>query len=221
MTIPEYRQHRFTPPPGSTVIVLVRHGASAPARADQPFPLVNGHGDPELAPEGVAQAKLVCDRLADSEPLDAIYVTPLRRTSQTAAQLAAHTGLTPVVVDDLVEVHLGEWEGGLYRQRVAEGHPLALQMRAEQRWDVVPGAESTEHLRTRVRRGISQIAADHPGQRVAVFTHGGVIGQILAEATASRPFAFIRADNCSISMLAVTEAGWIVLGYNDTSHLYN
>ena len=97
MTIPEYRQHRFTPPPGSTVIVLVRHGASGPARADRPFPLVNGHGDPELAPEGVAQAKLVCDRLADSEPLDAIYVTPLRRTSQTAAQLAAHTGLTPVV----------------------------------------------------------------------------------------------------------------------------
>ena len=72
-----------------------------------------------------------------------------------------------------------------------------------------------------MRRGINQIAADHPGQRVAVFTHGGVIGQILAEATESRPFAFIRADNCSISLLAVTEAGWIVLGYNDTSHLYS
>ncbi|HEX5404340.1 MAG TPA: histidine phosphatase family protein [Pseudonocardiaceae bacterium] len=219
MTIPEYRQHRYTPPAGSTTIVLVRHGASAPARADQPFPLVNGHGDPELAPEGVAQAKLVCDRLAAGPEVEAIYVTPLRRTSQTAAQFAAHTGLTPVVVDDLVEVHLGEWEAGLYRQRVAEGHPLAVRMNAEQRWDVIPGAESTEHLRTRVRRGINQIAAAHPGGRVAVFTHGGVIGQIIADATASRPFAFMRSDNCAISMLAVTEAGWVVMGFNDTSHL--
>lgn len=214
----EYRQARFQPPPGATEVVLVRHGESAPARPGQQFPLVDGHGDPELAPDGLIQAERVADRLA-GEQIDAIYVTTLRRTAQTAAPLAARIGLTPTVNSDLREVFLGEWEGGLFRQRVAENHPIAVRMREEQRWDVIPGAESTADLGARVRRGIEQVAAAHPDQRVAVFTHGGVIGQILADATGSRPFAFIGADNGSVSRLVITGGWWLVRGYNDTSHL--
>jgi probable phosphoglycerate mutase len=214
----EYRQPRFTPPPGATVLFLVRHGESAPARADRPFPLVLGRGDPELAPDGVQQAKQVGARLAAGR-VDAIYVTPLRRTAQTAAPLAASTGLTPVVTEDLIEVGLGDWEGGLFRQRVAQNHPIAVRMRDEERWDAIPGAESAESLATRVRRGVTQIANAHPDQRVVVVTHGGVIGQIMAEAARSRPFAFIGADNGSLSELVVTRDRWIIRAYNDTSHL--
>lgn len=218
MTSTEYRQERFQPPPGATDILLVRHGESAPARPDEPFALVDGQGDPELAQDGVAQAQRVADRLA-GERIDAIYVTTLRRTAETAAPLAARTGLTPIVTADLREVFLGEWEGGLFRQRVAQQHPIALLMRDEQRWDVIPGAESAQSLAERVRRGIERIAAAHPDQRVAVFTHGGVIGQVLADASGSTPFAFTRADNGSVSRLVVTRDGWIVRGYNDVSHL--
>src|SRR4051812_16780616 len=99
-TPPEgHRQHRFVPPPGATTILLVRHGESAPAHPDRPFPLVDGHGDPELDPNGVAQAELLAERL-QHEPIDAIYVTTLQRTHQTAAPLAAKLGLTPVVEPD-------------------------------------------------------------------------------------------------------------------------
>jgi 2,3-bisphosphoglycerate-dependent phosphoglycerate mutase len=214
----EYRQARFQRPPGATELVLVRHGESAPARPGEPFPLVDGHGDPELHPEGVAQAERVGERLA-AEAIDAVYVTTLRRTVQTAAPLVARTGLTPVVNADLREVYLGEWEGGLFRQRVAAKDPVATRMWREQRWDVIPGAESTEALGARVRRGIENIVADHPDQKVAVFTHGGVIGQILAEATGSRSLAFIGADNGSLSRLVITDGWWIVRSFNDTSHL--
>ena len=185
---------------------------------DRPFPLVDGHGDPELAPEGHVQARQVAQRLATTR-IDAIYVTTLRRTAQTAAPLAARLGLTPEVTADLREVYLGEWEGGLFRQRVAQRDPIALRMRAEQRWDVIPGGESTEDLAARVRRGVAAIAACHADQRVALFTHGGVIGQILAEATGCGPFAFVGADNGSVSTVVVTEEGWLVRGYNDISHL--
>jgi probable phosphoglycerate mutase len=218
VTRAEYRQAKFEVPAGATQLVLVRHGESAPARPGQPFPLVDGHGDPELAPEGVAQAERVGAFLAGAG-IDAIYVTTLRRTAQTAAPLARRTGLTPIVNGDLREVFLGEWEGGLFRQRVAENHPIAVRMRAEQRWDVIPGGEATEDLRVRVRRGIEHIAAKHRNQKVAVFTHGGVIGQILAEATGSRPFSFIGADNGSLSTLVVTDGWWLVRTYNETSHL--
>src|SRR3954466_13814780 len=186
----EYRQARFTPPPGATEILLVRHGESAPFREGVPVPLADGHGDPPLDPVGHRQAEAVAGRLA-VEDLAAIYVTNLQRTAQTAAPLAARLGIQPVVEPDLREVHLGEWEGELFRKYAAERHPLAVKMFTEQRWDVIPGAESNEALAARVRRAIGAITDRHRDECVAVFTHGGVIARIIAEATGSRPFGFI------------------------------
>jgi probable phosphoglycerate mutase len=214
----EYHQTRFQPPPGATRLLLIRHGASAAARAREPFPLVAGQGDPELAPTGQQQAERVAARLA-TEALDAIYVTTLRRTVQTATPLAQQLGLTPVVEPDLREVHLGEWEGGLFRKHVAEEHPLALRVREEQRWDLIPGAESNDVFAKRVLSAIDRLAAAHPGMRLAVFTHGGVIGQALALASGSAPLAFVTADNGSISEIVVMERRWVVRRFNDTAHL--
>ncbi len=54
---------------------------------------------------------------------------------------------------------------------------------------------------------------------MAVFTHGGTIGELLAQATGSEPFAFTGADNASISVLVVTPPRWILRRFNDTAHL--
>lgn len=213
-----FRQPRFQPPPGATELILIRHGESQPAIDGQAFDLVDGHGDPGLSPEGWEQAARVCARLA-SEQIDAIYVTNLRRTAETAAALAASLGLIPIVEPDLREVFLGEWEGGLFRRRVAERDPIAVRMIEEERWDVIPGAEPGPDFSARVRRGIERIATAHPEQRVAVFAHGGTIGEILAQAATSRPWAFSGADNASISHLVVTRERWLVRRFNDTSHL--
>ena len=211
-------QRRYEVPPGATDLLLVRHGASAPYVEGNPFDLVDGHGDPPLSADGLVQADLVCARLA-ANGVDAIYVSTLRRTAETAAPLAARLGLTVRVEADLREVHLGEWEGGVFRKNVADGHPIAAAMQAEERWDVIPGAESSDALANRVRAAIGRIAAAHPGQRVAAFSHGGVIGQVLAFATGSRPFAFLGAENASISRLVIVSDRWIVRGFNDTAHL--
>ncbi|HEY8525725.1 MAG TPA: histidine phosphatase family protein [Acidimicrobiales bacterium] len=213
-----YRQLRFVRPAGACELLLVRHGESAPARDDQPFPLVDGHGDPELAPEGRKQAELVAERLAH-EPVSAIYVSNLRRTAETAAPLAARLGIEPHVDPDLREVGLGEWEGGSFRRHVAEGHPIAKRMLEEERWDVIPGAEPADAFAARVRGAVTRIAAAHPDETVVVVSHGGVIGQILAEAAGIRGFAFNGSDNAAISHLVVTGDRWIIRRYNDTGHL--
>ena len=213
----EYRQAQFLMPPDGAELLLIRHGESQPARPDKPFPLVGGQGDPGLAPEGRDQAEHVALRLGAAR-IDAIYVSPLRRTAQTAAPLARALGITPVVAPGMREVHLGDWEGGLFRKMVAERDPLAERIWAEERWDVIPGAEPAAAFTARVRGEIGRIAAAHPGQRIAVFTHGGVIGQALALASGSRPFAFIGADNGSISRLVVDRQRWIIRGFNDTGH---
>lgn len=213
-----YRQARFRPPPGATELLLIRHGESAAAFMAEPFPLVDGHADPELSAEGHEQAERLADRLAKTE-IDAIYVTTLRRTGQTAEPLARRLGLTPHMERGLREVFLGEWEAGLFRKMVAENHPVAEQMWAEERWDVIPGAEPAAAFADRVGDAIRRIAAAHPDQRVAVIVHGGVIAQVLAMATGSRPFAFLGADNASISRLVVSSQRWVVRGYNDIAHL--
>jgi probable phosphoglycerate mutase len=214
----EYPQARFAPPPGATDLLLVRHGQSAPAREGEPFPLVDGQGDPPLTELGREQGRAVGRRLAGAG-LAAVYVTTLQRTRQTAQPLLDATGLEARVEPDLREVHLGEWEGGVFRQRVAEGDPLAVRMVEEERWDVIPGAESSAALAERVGGAIRRMCAAHPDQRVAVVTHGGVIGQVLALATGSRPFAFSGADNGSLSQLVVAGDRWRLRRFNDTAHL--
>ena len=219
MTSPRsFSQRPYVGPPGSTELVLVRHGASADSVEGEIFELVEGQGDPPLSEAGRHQAELVGLRLAQ-EPFDALYVTTLRRTGQTAAPLVARCGLTPIVDADLREVFLGEWEGGLLRQKAADRDPLFEQLMAEQRWDVVPGAESRAEFGGRLRAAVERIAAAHAGGRVVVFSHGAAIGEILAQATESAPFAFVGPDNASISRLVVSPERWIIRGYNDTAHL--
>ena len=213
-----YRQARFRPPAGATDILVIRHGESEAAYMDKPFPLMDGHADPELSANGREQAERLAGRLART-PIDAIYVTSLRRTAQTAAPLAGRLGLTPQVEPDLREVNLGEWEAGLFRKMVAENHPIAERMWAEERWDVIPGAEPAGVFAARTSGAIKRIAAAHPDQRVAVIVHGGVIAALLAMTTRSRPFAFLGADNASISRLVITPGRWILRAYNDTAHL--
>ncbi len=213
-----YRQARFVPPAGATELLIVRHGESAPAVEGQSFAMIDGHGDPPLAPEGREQAQRVSERLAPAG-ITAIYTSNLSRTIQTAQPLVARLGITPNVDPDLREVHLGAWEGGLFRQKVAERDPVAERMTAEESWEVIPGAERAVDLVARVEAAVNRIAAAHPDERVAVFTHGGIIGTILARATGSRPFAFVGAANASISLVVVTPQRWIVRSFNDTAHL--
>lgn len=221
MTSPRrFPQSRFTPPPGACEILLLRHGESAPHVEGESFPMVDGHGDPPLAPDGERQAELAAERLISTgERIGAVYVTTLQRTVQTAAPLLVRLGIGAIVEADLREVHLGEWEGGEFRRRIADGDPIAQRMYAEQRWDVIPGAEPTEQFATRVRRGIERIAAAHPDELVVAVVHGGVIGQVLSLATGASGFSFSGADNASISHVVVTADRWIVRCYNDTSHL--
>jgi probable phosphoglycerate mutase len=215
-----YAQRAFALPAGATEIVFVRHGASADAVPGQPFPVSDGHGDPPLAPLGELQAVAVAERLA-REQVGALFVTGLTRTVQTVAPLAERLGLLPATVPELREVKVGIWESGEFRIRMHEGDPIAVRAITEERWDVIPGAETMAELAARVRRGVASIV-DRAGPDVSAVAvvHGGIIGELCRQATESRPFAFIHSDNASITRIVVLADGrWLLRSFNDIAHL--
>ncbi|MEP6020196.1 MAG: histidine phosphatase family protein [Paracoccaceae bacterium] len=214
----EYRQPVYHPPEGAADMLLIRHGESAPARAGENFPTKDGHGDPALHPQGIKQAIAVGERLK-TDTFASVYVTKLVRTHQTAAPLAQHLNMTPIEDPDLHEVHLGDWDGGLYRIKAAQRDPVYQRVIAEQDWGAIPNAETRAEFCVRVKRGIARIAAKHINERVVVFVHGGVISAALHLATNSEPFAFQGAANGSISRLVIKQDQWVLRGFNDTSHL--
>lgn len=215
-----YPQRDYSRPPEAVEILLVRHGASADAVEGEPFELLEGQADPALSPDGRLQAHAVALFLAE-QPVRALFITPLRRTAETAAPIAAMTGLEPVVVADLRELHLGELDGGAFRIALQRGDPRIAEVFAQERWDVIEGAEPMDAVAARTRAGIEWIVANVPaGASVAAIVHGGVIGDLCRQATGCRPFAFVHADNGSITRLVVLPDGrWSVRSFNETGHL--
>jgi 2,3-bisphosphoglycerate-dependent phosphoglycerate mutase len=212
-------QRPFAAPEGATEVIVVRHGASAIGAPGVVLAFQDGHADPSLSDGGRAQAERVADRLA-GEPVTRVFVTGLARTVQTAAPLAARLGLEPVTIPELREVRLGDWEGGELGIRMAARDPLALRLLAEERWDVIPGAEPMASVAARVRAGLERVVAETgPGLAVAVL-HGGIIGELCRQVTGSRPFAFIHADNGSVTRIVRIGEGLTMLrSFNDRAHL--
>ena len=212
-------QRPFLLPEGATEVLLVRHGSSARSTPEAPIALVDGKSDPPLSDLGRRQADAVAERLARSR-IDSLFVTPLQRTQQTAGPLARRLGLRPTVIPDLREVFLGIWEGQL-NARIVGDAVLAEHVFTAQRWDVIPDAESMNRFSERVRRGLERLADTVGPDAVAVaVVHGGVIAEACRQVTGSEAFAFLSAENGSVTRIMRLATGrWGLISFNDTAHL--
>ena len=149
-----------------TDLWLARHGATAWSHAD----LMCGTSDIELAPEGQVQAVLLAQRLA-GERIDAIYTSPLQRAIATAAPIAAHHQIMPIVLDDLREMDFGAWEG---QSRDAIKANDGERYRAWQRDPAVvrpTDGEGAYAVAERAVRAFATIVERHPDQTVLLVAH--------------------------------------------------
>ena len=213
-------QRPFSPPPGASEVVLVRHGScTQPPPGEEDWPL-GEQNDPPLDERGRAQARAVCRRL-EEESIAAVFVTTLQRTTQTAAPLIAATSHEPQIIADLREVMVGDWEHGELLHRALAGDPEYHKMMAGQRWDAIPNAEPADQFGARVRRGLEAAAdAVTAGAVAVVFTHSAVIAELLRQITGSAPFAFLNVSNGSLTrVVRMPDARWVLVSFNETAHL--
>jgi len=194
----------------------VRHGESTWNREHR----IQGQLDPPLSEHGRAQAALLARRLASSRA-EAIYASDLKRALETAAPVAAATGLEVQPLAELREIFLGDWEG-LHTAELAERFPeVWASWTSEPNWDLVPGGEGAAEFETRVGAVLDGIIERHPHGEAIVVTHGGVV-QIALHRIVGKPsrglFPF-RISNASITLIEKREGRFIIAGVNDIGHL--
>lgn len=199
----------------ATEILLIRHGRSADVVPGTPEA-----EDPPLHPDGQRQAAALAHRLRDKR-IDAVYASTMARAIETAVPLARPRRLDVARVEELREVHLGDWERGEFRRRAAARDAEWLRFAAAGRWDLIPGCEGDDAFRGRVASSIGRIAGDHVGHTVAVVCHGGVINAFLAQLYQLHSSFFCTIENTSVTVVRVGPHGQVVVAVNDCHHLYD
>lgn len=209
---------------GGTELYFVRHGDALP---DQDEIVLGDYDAQALSDLGRRQAQALARRLA-LYTISAIYSSPMGRSVQTARPLAEALGLEVVIDDDLREVELGpiggEAEGltdpaavaALLRQRLREIAEVAV---TGGDWSVIPGSEPRAAMRARITAAVARIHAAHPGERVAVFSHGGLINAYFAALLDLDRDYFFPAANTSVSVARVLGERRLLMALNDITHL--
>lgn len=184
-----------------------------------------GRLDIGLNERGREQARRVVEFFRDMR-LDAVYSSPLKRCLETAAPVAQDHGLSIQVVEGLMEVDMGEWDGRTFQELFQNEGELVGKWMRNPSSVAIPGGEDFRAVRDRVMSAVREITSRHPGdERVLLVTHGGPIRGILCEALGMELDGMFRIqiDLASISAVKYFDGGIpetaLVTLVNETYHL--
>jgi len=218
-------------------ITLLRHGE--PDWAPHGGESVS---DPGLTPYGRRQAVKAAGALA-SEPIDAIYVSPYRRSQETAAPLAETVGIDPITLPDLREI--GVNVTGLSQDDVDRYFVSASRRPLGEHWDGWPGSERFTDFHARVTGALTELLGRHgitaakeqdftvwdvpePGARIVVVAHGGTNAVLATHLLDIRPvpWEWLRFESqlAAYSVLQARPLGerasvWSLVNFNELDHL--
>jgi broad specificity phosphatase PhoE len=156
---------------------MVRHG-----RAEAGF---GGAMDPALDALGHEQANAVAKMLAQTGPLP-ILSSPLRRTRETAAALAALWRVDPVIEDAVAEIPSP-------RGMTLEGRVAWLRNLMGGSWRDVP--RDLAEWREDCVASVTEISRD-----TVIFSHYVAINVIAGAATGDDRVVVFSPDNCSVTV---------------------
>lgn len=200
-----------------TRIYLIRH---AEAEGNL-YRRIHGWYDSLITENGYRQIAALEGRFAPIH-IDAVYSSDLFRTKTTAAAVYRPKGLPLTTLKGLREINMGVWEDQTWGDVARlDGESLARHNAMDPVWRTEK-AETFEEVRGRMERTLRAIAAEHPGQTVAVFSHGTAIRNALAVfhgMTIAESAALGHSDNTAVSLLEFDADKVRVVFENDNSHL--
>jgi probable phosphoglycerate mutase len=168
---------------------------------------------------GYAQAQALAERLA-SEPIVAVYSSPLERTVETAALTASGRQLSVVTLDGIGETHIGEWTGKPIEEVSKDDLWRCIQATPSRAR--FPGGESFGEAQARMVAALDELSARHAEQTILVVSHSDPIKLALAYYIGLPLDLFQRlvVDPCSISELVFPPAAAVrLVRMNDCAHI--
>jgi probable phosphomutase (TIGR03848 family) len=198
--------------PTPTTVFFVRHGKTPTTGQSLPGRAPGLH----LADDGVVQAERAAERLAELTRVDALYCSPLERTRETAKPIGKALGLRPKTERGLLECDFGEWTGATLKDLFELPEWRTVQKAPSQ--FRFPGGESFTEMQARATGAVDKLCKQHPGGTIVCVSHADVIKAIMAQAMGTHIDLFQRIviSTCSISAVAYTTDGPIVLAVNST-----
>ena len=201
-----------------TRIIAIRHGETA-WNVDT---RIQGQLDIPLSANGRWQAERLSAALRN-EPIKAIYASDLARAWETAQYVAQATGVALTEEIGLRERGFGDFEGKTFAE-IAELLPeQSVRWRKRDPAFAPAGGESLIDLTSRVLTAVHRVAAQHPGELIALVAHGGVMDVLYRAAThldiqAPRTWTL---GNAAINRLLYNGQHLSLVGWADTAHLEN
>ncbi|MGW1497153.1 bifunctional RNase H/acid phosphatase [Streptomyces mirabilis] len=203
-----------------TTFVLLRHGET-PLTPQKRFS-GSGGTDPSLSDVGREQAERVAAALAARGTVQAIVASPLTRTRQTAAAVAARLGLDVAIEDGLRETDFGAWEGLTFGE-VQERYPEDLKTwLASPKAEPTGGGESFAATARRIATTRDKLIASYAGRTVLLVSHVTPIKSLVRLAIGAPPESLYRMELSAASLSAVAyyaDGNASLRLFNDTSHL--
>ena len=203
-------------PDQATRILAIRHGETA-WNVDS---RVQGQLDIPLNDTGRWQAHRLALAVAD-EGITQIYASDLLRALQTAQAVARGCG-APIATDPgLRERGFGEFEGLTYAEIQQRFPEMSERWRRRDPEFGAPGGETLRAFFERSVATVTRLAAAHPGQTIAIVSHGGVMDALYRAAShiaLDAPRSW-QLGNASINRLLYTPQGFTLVGWSDTHHL--
>jgi probable phosphoglycerate mutase len=199
-----------TAPPSATVVLLVRHGQTPTTGKLLPGRAPGLH----LAESGTAQAHRVAERIAELPKIDAIYASPLERARETAAPIAKALKQRVKIDKGLLECDFGDWTGAELSKLMKKPEWSTVQ-RAPSTFRF-PNGESFTEMQTRMVTTLDRLRIAHPGGTIVCVSHADPIKAAVAMGTHLDLFQRIVIGTCSVSAIAYSHHGPIVLTVNST-----
>lgn len=202
-------------PPAPTLVLFVRHGQT-PTTGDRLPGRARGL---HLSDEGRAQAEAVGKRIAALAKVDAVYASPLERTRETAACIARARNVKVAIERGLLECDFGDWTGGELKAlrkapewRTVQRYPSGFRF---------PNGESFVEMQARIVTTVERLRRAHPGGTVVAVSHADPIKAATAAALGTHLDLFQRIviSPCSVTAIAYTDAGPVVLAVNSVGDL--
>ena len=197
-----------------TRIILVRHGHVEGISPER----FRGRRDIDLSELGTRQARAAAERIAARWHPAALYSSPLRRCVQTAAAIGAACGLAPAVLDDLNDLHYGEWEWRTYDEVRLQWPELFACWFAAPHLVRFPRGESLQDLVARAANVLRLVRERHARQTVVLVGHSSGNRALLLQMLDQALSAYWRLgqDPCSVSEIELLTHGATVHRMNET-----